>query len=112
MRGIVRSGCGAHSRIILRDKDALQKAAGFTPYEGTLNVSLREAITLPDPITVTTIVYLYPVLFNGTQAYIIHRGKPRENDRAGLAEIISPLCLRDKFNLKDGDIVTVEVVKK
>lgn len=111
MRGIVRSGCGAHSRIILRDKDVLQEAVGFEPYEGTLNVSLREAITLPEPITVTTIVYLYPVLFNGTQAYIIQRGKPRENDRAGLAEIISQYCLRDKFNLKDGDTVNVEVVK-
>lgn len=111
MTGIVRSGAGIHNRIIRRDSDLLADKIGFIPHPGTLNVNLTAPLNLPAPIVVNTPVYLYPILFNGTQAYIINRGKPRPDGKKGLAEIISPVFLRSEFDLKDGDIVTIEVVK-
>lgn len=111
MVGIVRSGSGTHSKIMPKDNDAINKAVGFIPYPGTLNVRLEKAINLPDPVIIEGLMWLYPITVNGLRCYAIRRSAPYRDNTTGALGIMAPVCLRDKFNLKDGDTVNVEVVR-
>jgi riboflavin kinase len=112
MVGIVCSGAGVHHGIMPNDNKAIKETIGFVPYPGTLNVRLNERLQLSAPIVIHGLMWLYPIMVNGLPCYAIRRSGPYQDNITGALGIMASVCLRDKFNLKDGDTVNVEVVKR
>ena len=111
MVGVVCSGAGVHHKIMPNDNNIIKETVGFIPYPGTLNVRLNERLQLSAPIVIRGLMWLYPIMVNDLQCYAIRRSGPYQDNITGALGIMASVCLRDKFNLKDGDTVNVEVVK-
>jgi riboflavin kinase len=97
----------------------LQEFTGFKPYSGTLNLRLTlENITQRVHLTPQNGIlikpkngylpgYLYKAKIFDTDCYVILPDVP--SYPKDVLEIIAAENLRDKFNFKDGDIITVLV---
>ena len=73
-------------------------------YPGTLNVQIEQNIFFKDPLYLINHedwkLVIIPLYINGLPAFGI---RPETEDYPGFIEILSPVNLRNKFNLKDGD---------
>lgn len=112
MVGVVVSGSGTHHKIMPKHDSVFKETIGFIPYPGTLNVRLNERLQLSEPIVVDDLMWLYPIKVNNIKCYAIRRSKAYRNNTTKILGVVVSCCLRDKFNLKDGDTVDVEVVKE
>ncbi|EHR79514.1 riboflavin kinase [Thermococcus litoralis DSM 5473] len=122
--GEVVSGIGEGRYYVEQYKDRIKEYLGFTPYPGTLNLliifpkTIYDALYNVEPIIIPGFtkggrtfgdVKAYRVRINGIEGAIVVPSRTIHPPR--VAEIIAPVCLREKLNLKDGSKVKVEVVK-
>jgi len=122
--GEVVSGIGEGRYYVEQYKDRIKEYLGFTPYPGTLNLliifpkTIYDALYNVEPIIIPGFtkggrtfgdVKAYKVRINGIEGAIVVPSRTIHPPR--VAEIIAPVCLREKLNLKDGSKVKVEVVK-
>lgn len=122
--GEVVSGIGEGRYYVEQYKDRIKEYLGFTPYPGTLNLliifpkTIYDALYNVEPIIIPGFtkggrtfgdVKAYKVKINGIEGAIVVPSRTIHPPR--VAEIIAPVCLREKLNLKDGSKVKVEVVK-
>ncbi|WP_423793147.1 CTP-dependent riboflavin kinase [Methanocaldococcus indicus] len=124
IEGKVVSGLGEGKKYlsIKKYKEDIKKYLGFYPYEGTLNILLNNEIDFSnfkyfetEDFTHNNKKYygirLIPVniLINDTKIsggiVLPKKTKHKKN----ILEIIAPIKLREKFNLKDGDTIKIEV---
>ena len=104
-------------------KQRIEKAAGFKPFEGTLNLEVNEA-ELEEFLkklkekriegfekgnSVYGSLSLYRVECLGGKAAIIRPAKT--NHPSKIIELIAPIKLREKFGLKDNDVVEIGAVE-
>ena len=123
-RGRVFSGRGEGEIYINIYARAFERALGYRPYPGTLNVRLidsgrsillsgvKPVIVRPPKLPGTRLaeVECYRTRIEDLDnAYII---VPRIEAYYGdeIVEVIAPISLRRKFNLNDGDIIVLEVI--
>ena len=121
LKGIVSSGSGEGKRFTqLRwVKKQIRKKLGFEPYAGTLNLYLSpdaQIFSLLNKFSGIRIPArggfasgrLYKVLIADKVHGAIVRPEVPDYPK-GLLEIIAPINLREKFNLRDGDEVEIKV---
>ncbi len=124
--GSVQSGLG-EGKYYLSFKqysDQIKEKLGFYPFAGTLNLKVNEADLNPFKKSLhETYIEGFSTPqrnFGGLKAFklkingnidgaLVH--PDRSNLPATTAELIAPIWLRKKFNLKDGDKVFVEALK-
>ena len=119
LRGIVSSGLGTAKMWVGKIEKVFEKKTGLKVFHGTLNIRLDEDyIVEPDWI-------IEPKRYGGTQnvlvkkcrildkeAYIVRAEKNQigQGDHdLKVVEIISDINFRKKYNLKDGEIISIEV---
>ncbi len=120
LTGKLISGIGDFSFWIDKLQDYYFKKTGMKLYPGTLNVQLEKPYSLPKKVIRlekeeyggTVSVNMVPCRILGIKAFILRTDK----NEAGLGrhpkniiEVASDIKLRDKYDLKDGDLVEVEV---
>lgn len=104
-------------------RSQFQKMLGFTPYPGTLNLKLepsgvagRRRIEERGGLRIEGFSseertfgggMCFPIHINGMKGGIIIPDRSHYPD--DIAEIVAPVCLRDRLRLRDGDEVSVEV---
>lgn len=126
LSGFVTSGLGEGAFYISLEgyKKSIEKALGFTPYPGTLNIKLEPA-SVPYRRYLEGLPGIYiPGFSNGLRTYgavKAFRAKimgiegaivmpERTHHHIDTIEVIAPVKLRDVLNLKDGDRVEIEVL--
>jgi len=113
--GRVFSGLGEGSKYIEIYRDQLRRNLGIDPYPGTLNIdagfrvddilAFFKPIVIPPPSNMFGIVHAYNALFYDEKVYIL---KPiRSKYGSNVLEIVSKNGLRQKYGLRDGDLVEV-----
>ncbi len=125
LSGRVVTGMGEGGYYVGQEKyaDQFEKQLGFRPYPGTLDVKLeRDAAGMKEALMrmpakqiggfETSERTFGPVKFfearlKGTRAAIV---MPDRTSHTNVLEIIAPRNLRKALGLKDGDIVSVEVL--
>jgi len=122
IRGVIESGLGKGAFFVSLDwvMDQFEKAMGFKPFPGTLNVRVLESDLpalrsffaekdfelVPDNPTFCT-AWFKKVRVNGAPAAAVF---PSEDVKAHGQEIIELICeksLKDTLGLKDGDQVSI-----
>jgi riboflavin kinase len=119
--GTVFSGKGEGKKFIELPwvKRQIQEKLHFTPYPGTLNIHLtsqsianKEALEEAEGMEVEPQAgYCQGVLFkahiDGLEGGVVIPKVP--SYPIDVLEIIAPVCLREKFGLRDGSLVAVSV---
>jgi len=123
VKGIVFSGSGEGARFIEIPwvRKQITEKLGFIPYAGTLNIKLAEGIANSKLLKKAKAIEILPAegfcrgkCFNACFmdtlkcAIVIPEV---ENYPEDILELIAPINLREKFKLKDGDIVNVEIMR-
>nr|AIA12116.1 protein of unknown function DUF120 [uncultured bacterium] len=120
LTGKVVSGAGNFSQWIEKLKEPYQKKTGLQLFPGTLNVQLGEEYSIPpNAIRLEAEEYGGTVSINivacrifGEDAVILRTDRNERGEGLHpktLVEVACEVKLRDKYNLKDGDIVQIEV---
>ena len=120
LTGQVVSGVGNFSYWIDKLKDHYQRKTGLMLFPGTLNVQLDEEYSIPpDAMRLEGEEYGGAVSINIVPCRIFEEDavilRTDSNERGEglhprtLVEVACEVKLRDKYNLKDGDTVQVEV---
>ena len=121
LRGTVFSGKGEGAKFIELPwvKKQMKQKLGFIPYPGTLNVRLAEddageleatvmrAIEISPPTGFCRAICLRLCFMSYPKCFIVIprvAGYPRQ-----VLELIAPVNLRERFGLRDGDVVVLEV---
>ena len=101
-------------------EQAFEKKIGYKLFNGTLNVELNEEYILDNNINVLhkeeyggiQEVYIKECSVLGHKSYIIRtdkNSKPNGDHPLNLIEIVSDVNFREKYNLKDNDIIQIEI---
>ncbi|MGB9704013.1 MAG: DUF120 domain-containing protein [Pyrobaculum sp.] len=124
--GRVVSGLGEGAFYISLDgyKKAIEDKLGFAPYPGTLNVKLDPqylphrryldglpGVVIPgfsNGLRTYGSVKAFRARINGVEGAVVM--PERTHHSTDVIEVIAPVRLRDVLNIKDGDIVEVEVL--
>ncbi|NLI55559.1 DUF120 domain-containing protein [bacterium] len=112
--GVVKSGNKEGSKYIKIYKEKMKEIIKKDIYDGTLNVEINSSIKklkfkncyIIDEFNGYGKVLISPCKINNLDAYIV---LPEKTKHKNIFEIISSYSLREKFNLKDGDKVKIEV---
>ena len=121
LKGIVKSGKGDFSYWLAKLEPFYTAKTGMRLYPGTLNLHLIDQSfhTPPNVLRLkkeeyggTVSVSIIPCRIFGRDAFILRtdtddgkHGDPPE----GILEIATDVRLRDVYNLRDGDVVEVEI---
>lgn len=120
LAGRVETGIGNFGHWLEVLRDHYFERTGMVFYPGTLNVRLDTPFRMP-PGAIrleaadhggTVSVSILPCTFLGRQAYILRtdaNDQGRGDHPPTVVEIATDVRLRDHFDLKDGDRVTIEV---
>lgn len=120
LRGCVVSGMGNFSYWIEKLREHYRRKTGMQFYPGTLNVRLEEPYSLPERVIRleareyggTVSVNMVPCRIRGRHAFLL-RTDANEAERGHhpktIVEIACDARLRDVFDLKDGDVVEIEL---
>jgi hypothetical protein len=106
--GQVVSGRGIGAQRVLRYQEELRPIVKETLYPGTLNVLLDRPLRLLDAVGNRFDgegAKLWPASLNGLNVWIYRWAACPLH----IVGVLSPLCLRERFNLKDGDNVNLTV---
>ncbi len=119
IKGTIETGLGKGQQFMSLPEyqQQFQEHLNFTPFAGTLNLKITP-IQLPQSTKKTIpeftvnqqtfgAVDCYPILIKNTQGAIIIP-KQTTHDNTTI-EIISPVKLRDQYNLHDNDKITIKV---
>lgn len=120
LTGKVVSGLGNFSYWIEKLKDHYRRKTGLDLFPGTLNVKLSEEYSVPaDAMRLEgeeyggdVCVNIVPCRVFGEEAVILRTDSNERGEGAHPKTIVEVACevkLRDKYNLRDGDIVRIEV---
>ena len=120
LRGKVKTGLGNASYWMKKAETAFEKKLGKKLYNGTLNVELENEYILDGNLQVLKKheyggdqdVYIKECMVLGDKSYIVRTEKnsSKNGDHPlSLLEIISDVCFREKYNLKDEDIIEIEI---
>ena len=117
IKGIVKSGMGNASFWVKKINKIFEKKYGMNLFPGTLNVELEKPYILnsKDKILPSEYGGKYDVLVESVllfenEVYIL---RPEVNNAEGGAhplnviEIVSDINLRERYNLKDGDEISI-----
>lgn len=120
IKGKVKRGIGEGAFYIKKYNKKINKALGFNPYLGTLNIEVnknsKSTISKQKPIIINSFktkertygsIKCYNAKINNTKASVIIPERTRHPEN--IVEVISPVYLRGKFNLKDNNIIRVEL---
>jgi riboflavin kinase len=123
IQGKIFSGTGEGAKFIQLPwvKRQITKKLGFTPYQGTLNIKLTEdSLNLKELLKKVDAIEILPSkgFSRGKcfEAYFMDELKCAivmpdvVNYPVDVVEVIAPINLREKFNLKDGDMVDVKII--
>lgn len=120
--GKVTTGLGKGAFFLSQDfyKNELNEKCGFIPYPGTLNIIiskdyLNEINSIKNSCTniikpdndFGAVKYVKAILNEEITGAIIFPAKTVHEEN--YLEFIAPMKLRDKLNLEDGDVVTLEI---
>jgi riboflavin kinase len=123
VKGKVFSGSGESARFIEIPwvRKQIAEKLGFIPYPGTLNIKLAEGIANSKLLKKAKAIEILPTegfcrgrCFNACFmdtlkcAIVIPEV---ENYPENILEVIAAINLREKFKLKDGDIVDVKIMR-
>ena len=103
-----------------RAEKAFEKKTGLKVFHGTLNIGLEKEYILDKSLDKlckedyggTQDVYMKECKVLGHKSYILRTDKNMSEDRdhpLNILEIISDINFREKYNLKDGDNVEIEI---
>ncbi len=119
VQGKVISGLGNAGFWMEKVSRIFKEKYNFKPFLGTLNVLLEKELILDDKEKIMASEYggNYDVLvlkctILGKDAYIVRTTKNNTfngDHKPDVIEIIADEKLREKFNLKDGDIVYINI---
>jgi riboflavin kinase len=120
LTGKVVSGIGNFSYWIEKLHDPYLRKTGMSFFPGTLNIELDEAWSVPERCMRlegeeyggTVSVNIVPCSINGRPAFILRTDANelgRGHHPKTIAEVATDVKLRDHFQLRDGDRVTVEI---
>ena len=118
--GKVQTGLGNASFWMKKAEDAFEKKLGKKLYNGTLNIELENNYVLTGNLQVLKKeeyggdqdVYIKECNLLGHKSFIVRTEKNSKKDGdhpLNLLEIISEVCFREKYNLKDEDTVTINI---
>ena len=120
--GELKSGLGEGAYYVRKYASRIKENAGFTPFPGTLNLRVSEippglggaaSAVIPefrDSGRVYGSVKLIPAALSHRKSKIkCHLILPERTHHKNELELISPVNLRKKLVLRDGDEVEVEV---
>lgn len=123
IQGKVFSGSGEGAGFIRLSwvRKQIAEKLGFTPYTGTLNIKLTtESVTIKKSLKNVRAIEISPVkgFYRGRcfPAYFMQNLKcaiiiPEvKNYPEDVIEVAAPVNLREKFKLKDGDMVEVRIM--
>jgi riboflavin kinase len=123
IKGKVFSGGGEGAEFIRLSwvRKQITEKLGFTPYTGTLNIKLTaESVTIKNSLKNARAIEISPV-----KGFCRGRCFPAcfmqdlkcaiiipeiENYPEDTIEVVAPVNLREKFKLKDGDMVEVRIM--
>jgi riboflavin kinase len=117
LTGRVVTGVGNFAYWIERLQEHYRRKTGVSLFPGTLNVQLEEEYGVPsgalrleaEEYGGAVSVNIIPCRLLGERAFIL-RTDAAERDSKHVIEVACELKLRDKYNLRDGDTVRVEVL--
>ena len=120
LKGKVKTGLGEASFWIKKAEDALEKKTNLKLYHGTLNVELDSEYIMDKNLKVLNKeeyggmqdVYMKECKLFGHKSYILRTEKNMSDLRdhpLNILEIVSDVCFREKYNLKDGDLIEIEI---
>lgn len=120
LTGKVVSGVGNFSYWIEKLKDHYQKKTGLTLFPGTLNVQLAEEYSIPanamrlegEEYGGTVSINIVPCRIFAEDAVLLRTDANERGEGLHPKTIVEVACevkLRDKYKLKDRDIVRIEV---
>ena len=120
LKGKVKSGLNSFSYWMNKLEEYYTKKVGIKLFPGTLNVELDYDFVLPNNVIRlekeeyggTVSVSIFPIKFNDRKAFIIRTDKNalgKGDHPLNIIEIATDVKLRDYYNLKDGDIVKIEI---
>ncbi len=120
LTGKVVTGVGNFSYWIDKLKDHYQRKTGLLLFPGTLNVQLGEEYRVPANVTRLegeeyggdVSVNIVPCRIFDEEAVILRTDKYEKEEGIGARTLVEVACevkLREKYQLKDGDIVRIEV---
>jgi CTP-dependent riboflavin kinase len=118
LKGKVKSGLGEASFWMKKAEEAFEKKLGKKMFHGTLNIELENNYILDGNIEVlkgteyggTQDVYIKECDVLGHKSYIVrtdHNSSENRTHPLNLIEIISDISFREKYNLKDNDIIEI-----
>jgi riboflavin kinase len=117
LTGRVVTGVGSFSYWMERLREHYRRKTGVSLFPGTLNVRLDEEYGVPsgalrleaEEYGGTVSVNIVPCRIFGERAFIL-RTDAAERDSKNVVEVACGVKLRDKYDLRDGDAVRVEVL--
>ena len=120
LEGKVKSGLGEASYWMKKAEKAFEKKLGKKLYNGTLNVELDKQYILENKLEElkkeeyggNQDVYIKECILFGHKSYILRTKKnsTKNGDHPlTLIEIVSDVNFREKYNLKDGDLVKISI---
>ncbi|MBO4816569.1 MAG: DUF120 domain-containing protein [Clostridia bacterium] len=118
--GKVKTGLGNASYWMKKAEKAFEQKLGTQLYNGTLNVELKDKYILDGNLKILNRgeyggdqdVYIKECIVLGHKSYIVRTEKNSKKDGdhpLNLLEIISDVCFRERYNLKDGDIIEINI---
>jgi riboflavin kinase len=123
VKGEVFSGSGEGAEYIRLPwvRKQITEKLGFIPYIGTLNIKLtEESLTIKKSLENARAIEISPVKGfcrgRGFPAYFMQDLKcaiivPEiKNYPENIIEVVAPVNLRERFNLKDGDMIEVRII--
>ena len=119
IEGKVVSGLGVAKIWVNKIKDIFQEKTGRELFSGTLNIKLENDYTFNPDIIIKSEEYGgdYDVFIKRCEvlketAYIVRSGKNLKEDgdyKQNIVEIMAEINFRDKYNLKDSQIIKVNI---
>lgn len=126
LTGTVVSGLGTAKNWVKMIEDVFHEKTGMKLFSGTLNIKLKEDYTVEPCLVLKPNEYggTQNVLIqkcnitdiknnNSTEAYIVRAEKNagKNGDHpVDILEIVSDVNLRNKYNLKDNDFISIEII--
>ncbi len=114
LKGKVKKGLGNASFWIKKVEELFYTRTGIKLYLGTLNVKLNAEYKLQNYWVIegkeyggTQRVYVQECRLFNSKAYIVRSEKTAH--KSDIIEIVSDINFREKFNLKDEDIINIEL---
>ncbi len=120
LTGKVVSGVGNFAYWIERLSDHYLRKTGLRLFPGTLNVQLEEEYSIPANVLRlegeeyggTVSVNIVPCRVLGEEAVILRTDSNERGEGAHPRSVIEVACevkLRDRYDLRDGDVIQIEV---